>query len=250
MAFYFFAPDGGQPRIAQSFDAPDEPGNPTVMPLEALRRFHFTFLIRHPRLSIPSFYRCTIPPLVDKTTYTPFMPCEAGYRELAQLFDFLVREGVVDKGRVTVVDADDLLDHPEEVIRRFCHRTGIEFDPTMLVWDEADGRHAAKLFAKWDGWHDDVLDSTRLNGRSHAQVGRGPPLRHWPQKLMLCLHRKPRPSSLRTMNGQISTAPRPKSSFARSSTPTSLTTSTSSNFAFASRTGTPRAGQVLRLVVQ
>ncbi|KAM4055281.1 sulfotransferase family protein [Hirsutella rhossiliensis] len=169
MAHYFFPPDGSQPPIAQSFGGGQEPGNPTVMPLEALKRFHFTFLIRHPRRSIPSYYRCTIPPLVEKTAYTPFMPCEAGYKELAHLFDFLVRQGIVDKNRVTVVDADDLLDHPEDMIRQFCDRTGIDYDPGMLVWDEADGEHAKKLFAKWNGWHDDVLDSTRLNGRSHAQ---------------------------------------------------------------------------------
>lgn len=177
MAYYFFLPDGSQPPIARSLGGGSEPGNPTVMPLETLKRFHFTFLIRHPRRSIPSFYRCTVPPLVEKTAYTPFMPCEAGYKELVQLFDFLVRHGIVDKGRVTVVDADDLLDHPEQMIRQFCDRTGIDFEPGMLVWDEADGEHAARLFAKWNGWHDDVLDSTRLNGRSHAQVRRCATLR-------------------------------------------------------------------------
>ncbi|KJZ77020.1 hypothetical protein HIM_03341 [Hirsutella minnesotensis 3608] len=169
MAYYFFPPDGSQPNIAPSFGGGKEPGNPTVMPLEVLKRFHFAFLIRHPRRSIPSYYRCTIPPLLEKTGFAPFMPCEAGYKELAQLFDFLVRENVVDLNRVTVIDADDLLDSPEQTIRLFCERTGLDFSPEMLVWTQADGEYAAKLFAKWDGWHDDVLHSTRLNGRSHAQ---------------------------------------------------------------------------------
>lgn len=246
MAYYFFPPDGSQPPIAASFGGGQQPGNPTVMPLETLKRFHFTFLIRHPRRSIPSYYRCTIPPLVEKTAYTPFMPCEAGYKELAQLFDFLVREGIVDKGRVTVVDADDLLDHPEEMIRQFCDRTGIDFDPGMLVWDEADGEHAAKLFAKWNGWHDDVLDSTRLNGRSHAQVRR---LRHngrgVRRDVLTCCCRKRQPLSPRTRSGQTSTAPRRRSSSARSLTITFPTTSTSSSFACVSTTNDPRTDKTL-----
>ncbi|POR39136.1 Uncharacterized protein TPAR_00664 [Tolypocladium paradoxum] len=169
MAYYLFPPPGQPAAIAPSLGGGEEPGNPTVLPLDVLRRFHFTFLIRHPRRSIPSFYRCIIPPLNDITGWTTFMPSEAGYEELVRLFDFLLKEKIVDRDRLTVVDADDLLDNPEETIRQYCDRTGIDFDPGMLVWDQADQDHAAKLFAKWDGFHNDVLDSSRLNARTHAQ---------------------------------------------------------------------------------
>jgi hypothetical protein len=40
-----------------------EHDNPTVVPSEILKQFHFVFLIRHPRHGIPSHYHCTIPPL-------------------------------------------------------------------------------------------------------------------------------------------------------------------------------------------
>jgi len=66
-----------------------EPGNPTVVPEALLRQFHFTFLIRHPRSSIPSYYRCTIPPLDEITGFYNFRPDEAGYLELRKMFDFL-----------------------------------------------------------------------------------------------------------------------------------------------------------------
>ncbi|KAI9874018.1 MAG: hypothetical protein M1830_010292 [Pleopsidium flavum] len=66
-----------------------EPGNPTVIPTEILKQFHFTFLIRHPRSSIPSYYRCTIPPLDEVTGFYDFMPSEAGYDEVRRVFDYL-----------------------------------------------------------------------------------------------------------------------------------------------------------------
>ena len=171
MAYYLFPPQGQPTTIAPSLGGGKEPGNPTVLPLDVLRKFHFTFLIRHPRRSIPSFYRCIIPPLNETTGWTTFMPSEAGYEELVRLFDFLLKEKIVDRDHLTVVDADDLLDNPEPTIRQYCERTGIDFDPSMLVWDQADKDHAAKLFAKWNGFHNDVLESSQLNGRTHAQVG-------------------------------------------------------------------------------
>ncbi|KAL8996952.1 MAG: hypothetical protein Q9169_003658 [Polycauliona sp. 2 TL-2023] len=72
-----------------------EPNNPTVIPRDTLGSFHFTFLIRHPRSSIPSYYRCCVPPLDKVTGFYEFMPSEAGYHELRQLFDYLRSIGQV-----------------------------------------------------------------------------------------------------------------------------------------------------------
>lgn len=98
------------------------------------------------------------------------MPNEMGYDELVRFMDFVVEKGLVDKDQLTVLDADDLLDNPEPMIRKYCERTGIEFEPGMLKWNDADQEHAAKLFAKWDGFHNDALGARELKGRTHAQV--------------------------------------------------------------------------------
>lgn len=124
-----------------------EPGNPTVVPLSLLKTFHFTFLIRHPRYSIPSYYRCTIPPLSHVTGFHNFMPSEAGYDELRRVFDYLKDIGQVgpkiagqaapegvngtdgkEDGNVsiTVIDADDLLDNPEGIVKAYCKEVGID----------------------------------------------------------------------------------------------------------------------------
>ncbi|KAM5358709.1 hypothetical protein ACJZ2D_015052 [Fusarium nematophilum] len=58
MAYYLMRADGEPTKTAPSLGE-EEAGNPTVLPLEVLKQFQFTFLIRHPRRAIPSYYRCT-----------------------------------------------------------------------------------------------------------------------------------------------------------------------------------------------
>lgn len=172
MAYYLMSPDDKPSQIAPSLGGGKEPGNPTVLPVDILKRFHFTFLIRHPKRSIPSYYRCTIPPLSEITGFDYFMPSEAGYLELVRLLDFLLERGIVDRDHITAIDADDLLDKPEPIIREYCARIGIDFKPEMLKWTEEDREYAQQMFAKWNGFHDDALKNSCFQARSHAQVRR------------------------------------------------------------------------------
>ena len=197
MAYYLFPPDGKPAKLAPSLigakqgtanvdgeanDSADD-GNPTIVPSDLLRKFHFTFLIRHPRRAIPSYFRCTVPPLSGVTGFHNFMPSEAGYRELRLLFDYLKSQQIVGPGKagepngadrkvnITVIDADDLLDNPTETIEAFCKEVDINFNPEMLRWEDAENQqYAEKTFAKWTGFHDDVLRSTYLKPRSHSHV--------------------------------------------------------------------------------
>ena len=242
MAYYLAPPDGAPPSIAPSLDRKErgvgtvakphlnhvphsitngvtngireapypyatepEPGNPTIVPSDILEKFHFTFLIRHPRSSIPSYYRCTVPPLDRMTGFYDFMPNEAGYQELRRLFDYLRSVGQVGpdiasripaaadmdgytvanghattngstmtnghsaKVDICVVDADDLLDNPNGVIEAFCKSVGIEYSDRMLNWEsEEDQQYARESFAKWTGFHEDALNSSDLKPRTHV----------------------------------------------------------------------------------
>ena len=174
--------------------------NPTVVPSEILGQFHFTFLIRHPRYSIPSYYRCTVPPLDEVTGFYTFMPSEAGYDELRRVFDYLRVIGQVgpkiasqenihmngstnsnaNKVDICVVDADDLLDDPAGIIAAYCKSVGIEYHEQMLSWDsEEDQKQAEDAFEKWKGFHEDALNSRDLKPRKHVSsppyqvIGRG-----------------------------------------------------------------------------
>lgn len=182
------------------YDTLPEPGNPTVMPLSILSRFHFAFLIRDPHYSVPSYYRCTIPPLDAVTGFHYYDAAEAGYDEVRRTFDYLRRVGligphiatreddadeldgsstlrpVVGAGResgaeICVVDADDMLDKPAAMMEAFCRSVGIEYDPSMLDWDnEDDHRFVSEAFEKWRGFHNDAIESAGLVARKHVSL--------------------------------------------------------------------------------
>ncbi|KAF3933560.1 hypothetical protein ABW19_dt0203090 [Dactylella cylindrospora] len=182
--------------------------NPIILPLTTLKKFHFAFLIRNPRRSIPSYYRCCIPPLSEMTGFKYFMPNEAGYRELRILFDYLLSEGVIKAPgdsksngtngvngysngysngvaggkayEVCVVDADDLLDHPKEVVEKFCEMVGLSFDENMLEWGANEG---CESFEKWKGFHEDAIGSAGLKPRLAKKVKtREQEIQEWTEK--------------------------------------------------------------------
>ncbi|TKA26599.1 hypothetical protein B0A50_04707 [Salinomyces thailandicus] len=173
------------------YETRSEPKNPTIVPREILERFHFTFLIRHPNRSIPSYYRCCVPPLVERSGFHKFNPSEAGYDELKKFFDYCKDTGltgpkICDRPdtetstgaysekptgvEICVIDADDLLDDPEGILRKFCKSIDVPFTPDMLNWNnDEDQEFAQEAFAKWDGWHDDAINSKDLKPRAHKQ---------------------------------------------------------------------------------
>ena len=169
-----------------------EPGNPTVVPTELLAKFHFTFLIRDPHSSIPSYYRCTIPPLDEVTGFYEFYPSEAGYDETRRVLDYLRKVGLVGDPphhqategannnpsdgaesavELCVVDADDLLDDPVGIIQAYCKSVGLKYNPAMLTWEgEKHHQKAEAAFEKWRGFHNDAIESTGLKARSHVSL--------------------------------------------------------------------------------
>ena len=174
-----------------------EPGNPTVVPMDLLRRFHFAILIRDPHASIPSYYRCTISPLKEMTGFHYFDQLEAGYDELIRFFHFLKAtdqigphraelvngngnghavngngrtNGDYDWPEICVIDADDLLDDPETIVKSFCQSVGHEYSPSMLKWDTEEHQTFAKeTFAKWRGFHEDAINSQDLRPRQKVE---------------------------------------------------------------------------------
>lgn len=189
MVYYLFPRPGNKASIAPSLGGSEEsttaPANPTVIPVDILEKFHFAFLIRHPKRSIPSYMRCTVPPLNKVTAWDGFLPEEAGYHEQRIFFDYLrsikqigpkvfgqdsdAGDKASGKVEIMVIDADDLLDHPAEVVKSFCQSVGIEYSDSMLVWDTPEDAEQVRIaFEKWLGWHDDAINSTSLKPRTHV----------------------------------------------------------------------------------
>lgn len=101
-------PDSPREGPPYPYKTKGEDKNPTVVPADLLASFHFVFLIRHPRNSIPSYYRCTIPPLDNVTGFYNFRPDEAGYDELRRLFDYLRDVGQIGPHFATETEASKI----------------------------------------------------------------------------------------------------------------------------------------------
>ena len=102
------------------------------------------FLIRDPREVIFSYIKKNADPSLE----------DLGYLQQCEIFEFV-------QARVNsvppVVDAKDVLENPERMLRLLCDAIGIEFDKAMLSWPpglrETDG-----IWAKH--WYDAVARST------------------------------------------------------------------------------------------
>jgi hypothetical protein len=109
-----------------------------------LCRFTNTFLIRHPRLSLPSLARI----------WPDFTAEEAGFAALRELFD---RAWELIGRAPTVIDGEDLKADPERVVRAWCEAVGLRYDPDALTWEP--GRSA-----DWETWSDWVGAVERSGG--------------------------------------------------------------------------------------
>jgi hypothetical protein len=102
------------------------------------------FLIRDPAEVIASYIKKNDDPELE----------DLGFVQQAEIFQW-VRERSETIPRV--IDARDVLQDPERVLRLLCRAIGVEFDPTMLSWPpglrETDG-----VWAKH--WYGEVATST------------------------------------------------------------------------------------------
>ncbi|RZC81281.1 hypothetical protein C5167_043883 [Papaver somniferum] len=102
---------------------------------------HF-ILIRNPLNILPSF---------DKVVPPSFL--ELGLAELVSIYSELSDLGTVPP----IIDAEDLQQDPEAVLRGLCEDLGIPFQPAVLKW-EAGPKPVDGLWAPW--WYKSVHKST------------------------------------------------------------------------------------------
>jgi hypothetical protein len=102
------------------------------------------FLIRDPREVINSYIKKREDPAVE----------DLGFVQQAEIFDFVrMRMNAVPP----VVDAKDVLQNPERILRLLCEATGVEFRESMLSWPpglrDTDG-----IWARH--WYGEVANTT------------------------------------------------------------------------------------------
>ena len=123
---------------------------------EFLSHFTHSFLIRDPAKTISSMY--------DK--WPDFDEGEVGFPEQRALFDLLA---ALNGFPPPVIDSDDLLEKPAEMVEAFCDAVGIPFITEALSW-EPGGDPSEHSW--WDGgsFHHNLANSTGLTPQVRKYV--------------------------------------------------------------------------------
>ena len=104
-----------------------------------------SFMIRHPAKAIASlYYKSCIDN--EKTGYTHFDPAEAGYTAMWALLQHLDQQPIPPPW--VIIDADDLLEDPEGVMRVYCEALSVPFTPDILTWKPGP---VPELASPWSG---------------------------------------------------------------------------------------------------
>ncbi|KAK7483071.1 hypothetical protein BaRGS_00025734 [Batillaria attramentaria] len=94
-------------------------------------------------------------------SWTYFDPAEAGYQDLAELSRLVKKLGQ----KMVVLDADDLLDQPEAMLRAYCRETGLEYRDSMLHWKPMTDTEMKEIYRTdfWgSGWTGGVARSSTI----------------------------------------------------------------------------------------
>lgn len=123
---------------------------------EFLSHFTHSFLIRDPAKTLTSMY--------DK--WPDFNELEVGFPEQRALFDLLT---AIQGSPPPVIDSDDLLEKPEEIVKAYCDAVEIPYLPHAMTW-EAGGDPSAHSW--WDGgsFHANLSRSTGLTPQQRRYV--------------------------------------------------------------------------------
>jgi hypothetical protein len=118
---------------------------PLVADEAILTQLTNTFLIRDPAKTIASYFAMNPDVTLD----------EIGLMQISRVFDKVAEIS----GEVPiVVDADDLEDDPDGIMKAYCHRLGLPFIPEAMTWDPG---HKTE-WEIWKDWHKDAAQSTGI----------------------------------------------------------------------------------------
>ena len=96
-----------------------------------MARVRHSFLIRHPAPTMTSMLRACGVDDRDRTGYSYFNETEVGFDDLLALYEYVTKQLHQEP---PVIDHDDLVEHPEAVLRKLLSSLNLEFDDRMLNW--------------------------------------------------------------------------------------------------------------------
>jgi hypothetical protein len=110
-----------------------------------LKKLQNTFLIRDPAKAIASYYAMN-----PKVTIE-----EIGLKQISGIFE---RVADMEGEAPIVVDADDLEEDPDGIMRSYCQRLDIPFLPQAMSW----APEHQEEWEIWKDWHKDAAQSTGI----------------------------------------------------------------------------------------
>ncbi|KAE8402842.1 hypothetical protein BDV37DRAFT_272560 [Aspergillus pseudonomiae] len=173
-------------KIPTSYGTPHEfsPNNLTIFPDHYLETWRLTFLIRHPALAFPSFYRAMRE--LEKEEFAqphemrPLMELNATLRWTRLLYDWCCQhqgEANIGCARDTryplVLDAQDIIHHPD-ILARYCKLIGL--NPTYLrsEWDVPNQKVENGTTKKTSHRSPEKVMKSTLENSSHVLKNRTP----------------------------------------------------------------------------
>ncbi|XP_077992874.1 uncharacterized protein LOC144446902 [Glandiceps talaboti] len=109
--------------------------------------YQSTFLLRHPKETYPSFYKLSTG-LKERgllqTDALEYTLNYGSYQPMYDLYNYLTNE----KGQhPVVIDTDDLIQNPRDLLQRYCKIMGIPFYESMLNWQPGNIGHWHELLS-------------------------------------------------------------------------------------------------------
>lgn len=138
--------------------------------------YKHTFLIRSPKLVLTSMNNLLLkyPTKVFGLTLSDILPKGWVYKEMYHLYEYLTNTLGVD---VTIIDSEDLVAQPEEMLQLYCLNTGIPFEEGMISWrpceeDMKDWKYSKRLMKLNGivGQYDRALRSDSLGTPSNRVI--------------------------------------------------------------------------------
>ena len=139
---------------------------PDIIPKEIMQSSYHTFIIRNPEKAIKSVYRQT---LLDfkESVWSHIVPDELGFKEQLMMYEYITNDLKLD---AIMIDADDLMANPREVLEKYCAFVGLEFNESMLDWSKDDLKTETK---PWEflpnSWIKDVKETRGFRKNDKTQ---------------------------------------------------------------------------------
>ena len=139
---------------------------PDIIPKEILQSSYHTFIIRNPEKAIKSVYRQTLCDF-EESVWSHIVPEELGFKEQWLMFELITKDL---KMEAMVIDADDLMKAPKQVLESYCSFVGLQYSQCMLDWSKDDTKTEDK---PWDflpnSWIKDVKETTGFRKKDKVQ---------------------------------------------------------------------------------